>query len=96
MRYSSQIRAARALLGWSQEKLALMARIGLTTLQRIEQNEGVVKGNFSTVLKIQAALEKAGILFSDDEAGEIGVHLRAGKPNDEGGHPSRSKNKSRA
>ena len=79
MRYSSQIRAARALLGWSQGKLARVAGIGLTTLQRVEQNEGVVKGNFSTVLKIQRALEKAGILFTDDEAGEIGVRLKTNK-----------------
>ena len=79
MRYSSQIRAARALLGWSQGKLARVAGIGLTTLQRIEQNEGVVKGNFSTVLKIQRAFEKAGILFTDDESGEIGVRLKTDK-----------------
>jgi hypothetical protein len=34
-----------------------------------------VKGNFATVLKIQRALEGAGISFSDDTAGEIGVRL---------------------
>lgn len=51
----------------------------LATLQRIEQNEGVVKGNFSTILKIQSVLEQAGILFTDDEAGEIGVRLQTGK-----------------
>ena len=79
MRYSSQIRAARALLGWSQDKLARAAGVGLATLQRLEQNEGVVKGNFSTILKIQKVLEQAGIRFSDDEAGEIGVHLQMGK-----------------
>jgi transcriptional regulator with XRE-family HTH domain len=78
MRYSSQIRAARALLGWSQGKLARTAGVGLATLQRIEQKEGVVKGNFSTVLKIQKALEKAGVNFTDDEAGEFGVRLRTG------------------
>ena len=77
MRYSAQIRAARALLGWSQDKLAGTAGVGLATLQRIEQNEGVVKGNFSTVLKIQNALEQAGIHFTD-EAGEIGVRLQIG------------------
>ena len=76
MRYSSQIRAARAILGWSQGKLARAAGIGLATLQRIEQNEGVVKGNFSTILKIQKTLEQAGIKFSDDEAGDIGVSLQ--------------------
>jgi transcriptional regulator with XRE-family HTH domain len=77
MRYSSQIRAARALLGWSQGELARAAAVGLATLQRIEQNEGVLKGNFSTILKIQKALEKAGIQFTDDEAGEIGVRMKA-------------------
>jgi transcriptional regulator with XRE-family HTH domain len=76
MRYSSQIRAARGLLGWSQGELAREAGIGLTTLQRIEQSGGVVKGNFSTVLKIQKAFEKAGLLFTDEEAGGIGVRLR--------------------
>jgi len=79
MRYSSQIRAARALLGWSQDKLARAAGVGLATLQRLEQNEGVVKGNFSTILKIQKVLEQAGIRFTDDEDGEIGVHLQMGK-----------------
>ena len=79
MRYSSQIRAARALLGWSQSKLARAAGVGLTTLQRIEQNEGVVKGNFSTILKIQNVLEQAGIQFTDDEDGEIGVRLQTSK-----------------
>jgi hypothetical protein len=39
----------------------------------------VVKGNFATVLKIQNALEQAGIHFTDDEAGEIGVRLQTGK-----------------
>jgi transcriptional regulator with XRE-family HTH domain len=79
MRHSAQIRAARALLGWSQGKLARAAGVGLATLQRIEQSEGVVKGNFATVLKIQNAREQAGIHFTDDETGEIGVRLQIGK-----------------
>ena len=76
MRYSSQIRAARALLGWSQGKLARAAGIGLTTLQRVEQNEGIVKGNFSTIHKIQRALEQAGIHFTEDDTGQVGVWLK--------------------
>jgi transcriptional regulator with XRE-family HTH domain len=76
MRLSSQIRAARALLGWSQSELAHRAGVGLATLQRIEQNEGIVKGHFSTVLKIQKALEGAGIRFTEDDKGEIGVTLK--------------------
>jgi transcriptional regulator with XRE-family HTH domain len=75
MRYSAQIRAARALLGWSQDQLARRAGVGLATLQRIEQNEGIVKGNFSTILKIQKALEQAGVHFMEDDSGQIGVRL---------------------
>jgi len=75
MRFSSQIRAARALLGWSQSTLAHAAGVGLATLQRIEQSGGILKGNFGTILKIQKTLEQAGICFSDDEAGTIGVRL---------------------
>ena len=79
MRYSSQIRAARALLSWSQNKLAKAAGVGLATLQRIEQTEGVVKGNFSTIIKIQKTLEQAGIKFTDDGADDVGVRLKTGK-----------------
>jgi transcriptional regulator with XRE-family HTH domain len=78
MRYSAQIRAARALLGWSQGQLARRSGIGLATLQRIEQNEGVVKGNFSTILKIQKTLERAGIHFTENDAGHMGVELHQG------------------
>ncbi len=74
MRYSAQIRAARALLGLRQDELAKAAKIGLATLQRIEQADGVVQANFSTVLKIQGALEKAGIEFTDDD-GMVGVRV---------------------
>jgi transcriptional regulator with XRE-family HTH domain len=76
MRYSAQIRAARALLGWSQGQLARKSGIGLATLQRIEQSEGIAKGKFSTILKIQKALEHAGIHFSENDAGHMGVELR--------------------
>ena len=48
----------------------------MATLQRIEQAEGVVKGHFSTVLKIQNALEEAGIRFIESDPGEIGVILK--------------------
>ena len=59
----------------SRGSLARAAGVGLATLQRIEQSEGIVKGNFGTVLKIQQTLEQEGICFTDDEAGEIGVRL---------------------
>jgi len=48
----------------------------LATLRRIEQSEGIVKGNFSTIVKIQKALEQAGIHFTEDDTGEIGVRTK--------------------
>ena len=54
---ASQIRAARALLGWRQEDLSEAAGIGAATIYRIEKGDGPVVGNVSTVLKIQAAFE---------------------------------------
>ena len=44
---AAQIRAARALLGWRQEDLAKAAKVGLATIARIEQGEGMVQGNFA-------------------------------------------------
>lgn len=74
MRYSGQIRAARALLGMSQDDLAKASKVGLATLQRIEQTQGLIQANFSTVLKIQEALTSRGIEFSEDES-FIGVRV---------------------
>lgn len=75
MRYAAQIRAARSLLGWRQGELASAAGVGLATLQRIEQTDGVVNGNFSTILKIEKALQDAGIHFIDDDPKGMGVQL---------------------
>jgi transcriptional regulator with XRE-family HTH domain len=76
MLYSGQIRAARALLGWRQEDLAKAAKIGLATIQRLEKGDGPVMGHVATVMKIQGALEGAGVRFLDyDEAGGLGVRL---------------------
>ena len=73
---AAQIRAARSLLGWRQDDLARHAKIGIATIQRIEKSDGPVMGNVSTQLKIQQALERAGIRFIDaDASGGIGVRL---------------------
>jgi transcriptional regulator with XRE-family HTH domain len=74
MLQASQIRAARALLGWRQEDLCLAAKIGMATLGRIEQGSGTVSGNFATIMRIQSALELQGIRFINDAQG-FGVRL---------------------
>ena len=75
MLQSAQIRAARALLGWRQEDLASVSKVGLATIARIEQGKGMVQGNFSTIMKIQQTLEREGIHFITDPGGAIGVRL---------------------
>jgi len=77
---SEQIRAARALLGWRQEDLALRAKVGIVTVRRLEAEDGPVMGNVSTVLRIQEAFEREGIRFIEDAAtGAIGVSLEKKK-----------------
>ena len=74
---SRQIRAARALLGWSQQELADKAIVSLNAVVRLENR--VVDSRISTVQAIQKALVKAGIEFLDaDQKGE-GVRLKSPK-----------------
>jgi transcriptional regulator with XRE-family HTH domain len=78
MIFATEIRAARALLGWSQFELAKAASVGVATVRRIESGgPNEVRGAAETVWKIQRALEKAGIEFiSADEKSGPGVRLR--------------------
>jgi transcriptional regulator with XRE-family HTH domain len=74
MLQSAQIRAARALLGWRQAELSKASGVGTATIQRIEKSDDPVAGYISTLVRIQAAFEQAGIHFiDDDDAGGIGV-----------------------
>ncbi len=72
----AQIRAGRALLDWRQEDLSKASGVGTATIQRIEKSDGPITGYVSTVMRIEAAFEKAGILFiADDEIAGIGLRL---------------------
>jgi predicted transcriptional regulator len=71
-----QLKAARSLLGWSQERLALAADVSLPTVKRLEARDGPLGGRESTAQKIKSALEKAGIEFIDENGGGLGVRLR--------------------
>jgi transcriptional regulator with XRE-family HTH domain len=68
-----QIRAARALLGWSQQELADRAIISLNALNRLERGE--VDPRVSTLMAVHKALADAGVEFLPiGEKGE-GVRL---------------------
>jgi transcriptional regulator with XRE-family HTH domain len=77
MIFSREIRAGRALLGWSQLELAEAASVGVATVRRLEAAEDEVRGSADTLWKIQKALEAAGIEFIPEEDGKgAGVRLK--------------------
>jgi predicted transcriptional regulator len=75
-----QVKAARALLGWSQSDLARHSGISEPTIARLESAEGQLGGRGETVEKIQSALERSGIEFIDENGGGPGVRLRKRHP----------------
>jgi transcriptional regulator with XRE-family HTH domain len=70
-----QLKAARSLLGWSQEELAIASAVSLPTIKRLEAAEGLLGGRQETADKIRVALEKAGVDFIDENGGGLGVRL---------------------
>ena len=75
----AQIRAARGLLGWNQKELADRADLGFATVQRAERHAVTISGMIDTVVKLQRALEEAGIEFIDAD-GEKGPGVRLALP----------------
>jgi transcriptional regulator with XRE-family HTH domain len=72
-----QIRAARALLGWSQQQLADKATVSLNAVTRLEK--GKVDSRVSTISAIEKTLLRAGVEFlPPGEKGE-GVRMRSPK-----------------
>jgi transcriptional regulator with XRE-family HTH domain len=69
-----QIKAARSLLDWSQERLAEASGVSLPTVRRLEAADGELGGREDTAGKIIAALGGAGIEFTNGR--RPGVRLR--------------------
>jgi transcriptional regulator with XRE-family HTH domain len=73
----AQTRAARALLGWTQTELAAAAGLGVVAVKSFER--GRSDPRFSTLTKIQHALDAAGVIFFDageSRDGGPGVRLK--------------------
>jgi transcriptional regulator with XRE-family HTH domain len=77
---AAQLRAARALTGLDQKKLAELAGLSVPTIQRMEASEGVIRGNVDSLMKLVQALNAAGIELIGDNAvsssGGRGVRLK--------------------
>ena len=69
----AQVRMARAAVGWGVRELAERANITPNTVSRIEKGGDALA---STLDKIQAALEEAGVIFIDENEEGPGVRLR--------------------
>lgn len=85
---ASQLRAARALLGIDQRKLAEMSGLSVPTIQRMEASDGVIRGNVDSLMKLIGALELAGVeLIGEGAASQgtgRGVRLIAPEPGSRG------------
>ena len=77
---ASQMRAARALLRWSAEKLAEQSGLSWKTIQRLESAEGIPSSNVRTLEAIRSAFEAAGVIFIDEDELGPGVRLREPTP----------------
>ncbi|QEW20405.1 hypothetical protein LA6_002603 [Marinibacterium anthonyi] len=71
-----QSRAARALLGWTQEQLADEARVSLTALKRLESESGLEVYE-TTRDQVRRAFEASGILLLNSDQGIGVMHVQA-------------------
>jgi transcriptional regulator with XRE-family HTH domain len=77
---AAQLRAARALLGIDQKKLAELSGLSVPTIQRMEASDGVIRGTVDSLTKLIGALEAAGLALIGEGAvssqGGRGVRLK--------------------
>lgn len=71
---SAQCRAARALIAWSQDQLAVSSRVAKATIANFEAGKRTPYDR--TLADIRAALERAGVEFIPENGGGAGVRLR--------------------
>ncbi|TGQ33858.1 XRE family transcriptional regulator [Mesorhizobium sp. M4B.F.Ca.ET.214.01.1.1] len=80
---AGQLRAARGLIGWSQQDLAEKAEVGRATIADFEAGK---RAPYSTTLaRLQETLTAAGVEFIPENGGGAGVRLRKGGGIDSGG-----------
>ncbi|MBS0641829.1 MAG: helix-turn-helix domain-containing protein [Proteobacteria bacterium] len=71
-----QLKAARALLAWTQTDLATHSGVSDATIKRVEAKDGDIGGRLETAEKIIATLEAAGVKFLRETGGGQGVRLQ--------------------
>lgn len=78
---AAQLRGARALLGIDQRELAGLSGLSMPTIQRMESSKDIIRGNVESLMKLIAALDRAGIEFIAEgavsQSGGRGVRFKA-------------------
>ncbi|MBW7849996.1 MAG: helix-turn-helix transcriptional regulator [Rhodospirillales bacterium] len=72
----AQCRAARGLLGWSQDELTVATGGGVAKRSLIRFEQGATSPQPRTIDAIRSALEAAGVEFIPENGGGPGVRLR--------------------
>jgi transcriptional regulator with XRE-family HTH domain len=75
MMTGNQLRAARALIGWSQAQVAEAAGLSVPTIKRAE-GQAALSASAEAVAAIRSALEAAGVVFLPENGNGPGVALR--------------------
>ena len=73
----AQIRAARALIGWTQAELAQASGVSQVAIKNLER--GSTDPRLSTINNIASAFDLAGVMFldaGDTRDGGVGVRLK--------------------
>lgn len=70
---SSQCRAARALLGWSQDQLATASKVAKATIANFEAEKRAPYAR--TLDDLRKAMETAGVQFISENGGGAGVRM---------------------
>lgn len=71
---SAQCRAARALIGWSQDELEAASKVAKKTIADFERQARQPQAR--TLEAIRTALEAAGVIFIEQNGEGPGVRLR--------------------
>ncbi|HEV7323510.1 MAG TPA: helix-turn-helix transcriptional regulator [Bosea sp. (in: a-proteobacteria)] len=73
----AQCRAARALIGWSQDQLATASKVAKATIANFEAGR---RASYDRTLEdIRTALESAGVIFVEENGEGPGVRLKKGR-----------------
>lgn len=71
----NQLKAARALIGWSQAQVAEASGLSIPTVKRAE-GQAALSASTEAIAAICSALEAAGVEFIADQGQGVGVRLR--------------------